>query len=219
MWDARPIEVESLGERLARELRRGIILGEIADGARLVEEELATTFGVSRGPVRDAVKLLRTEGLVSGSGRHVVARPLSDDDIDELMALREAFEVLAVERAMRRHPQALARELADALSDMEAAAQGADIAAFTCADLRFHSAFFAAADMTRLSLLWNQFRPTIEGLLDASGHALQDLMQVTIEHQDLAKSIANGEVDTAKNELHRHLSSTCMRLQVRNSAD
>lgn len=213
MFEARPIRAESLGERLAGELRRAIITGEVAAGTRLVEEELAESFRVSRGPVRDAVKLLRSEGLVGGTGRNVVTNSLSAADIDELMALRESFELLAVERAISSNREVLVRDLKDALADMDAAAAARDSSAFTTADIRFHSAFFEAAGLTRLNLLWNQFRPTIEGLLHASGKQLSDLAPSVREHQDLAELIGAGKVPKVKAELHRHLQTTCSRLQ------
>ena len=213
MFEVRPIRAESLGERLAGELRSGIIVGEIAAGTRLVEEELAESFRVSRGPVRDAIKILRAEGLVTGSGRSVVTRSLSSADIDELMALREAFELLAVERAIASHREDLVRDLKIALTEMDAAASRRDASGFTTADIHFHAAFFAAADLTRLNLLWNQFRPTIEGLLHASGKRMDDLAPSAREHHDLAELIAAGKVTKVKAELHRHLQTTCSRLQ------
>ncbi|WP_434741287.1 GntR family transcriptional regulator [Micromonospora sp. SH-82] len=213
MLDVRPIRVESLGERLATELRRRIIVGDVTSGTRLVEEELADSFRVSRGPVRDAIRILRSEGLVTGSGRNVVTRSLSDADIEELMALREAFELLAVERAIAVRREALAVALQAALVDMDAALADRDSSAFTTADIRFHSAFFESAGLTRLSVLWNQFRPTIEGLLHASGKRLADLAPSAREHHDLAGLIVAGKVPEVKAELHRHLQTTCSRLR------
>ncbi|MEU4482978.1 GntR family transcriptional regulator [Micromonospora sp. NPDC023966] len=206
--------MESLGERLANELRRRIIVGDLPAGTRLVEEDLAESFRVSRGPVRDAVKILRAEGLVTGAGRNVVTRSLSEADIDELMALRESFELLAVERAIATSRDDLVRELKAALVDMDAAAADRDSTAFTTADIRFHSAFFQAAGLTRLSVLWNQFRPTIEGLLHASGKRMDDLAPSAREHHDLAELIAASKVAEVKVELHRHLQTTCSRLQA-----
>ncbi|GGM15646.1 GntR family transcriptional regulator [Micromonospora yangpuensis] len=213
MLDVRPIRVESLGEKLATELRRRIIVGDVPSGTRLVEEELADSFQVSRGPVRDAIRILRSEGLVTGSGRSAVTRSLSEADIDELMALREAFELLAVERAIAVRREVLARDLRVALVDMDAALAARDSSAFTTADLRFHSAFFAAAGLTRLSVLWDQFRPTIEGLLHASGKRLADLAPSAREHHDLAALITAGKVAEVRAELHRHLQTTCSRLR------
>jgi GntR family transcriptional regulator of gluconate operon len=213
MFKVRPIKAESLGERLARELRRAIISGEIDAGTRLVEEELAVSFRVSRGPVRDAIKILRAEGLVIGSGRNVVTGSLSADDIEELMALRESFEILAVERAIRTSREALVRDLKAALTEMDEAVSERDALAFTQADIRFHASFFDAAGLTRLNLVWNQFRPTIEGLLHASGKRLDDLAPSAREHHDLADLIAAGRVAKVKTDLHRHLQTTCSRLQ------
>ncbi|MFI7025503.1 GntR family transcriptional regulator [Micromonospora sp. NPDC049900] len=216
MLDVRPIRAESLGEKLAGELRRRIIVGDVPSGTRLVEEELADSFQVSRGPVRDAIRILRSEGLVTGSGRNAVTRSLNDADIEELMALRESFELLAVERAITVRREVLARQLGAALVDMDAAVTDRDPVAFTTADIRFHSAFFATAGMTRLSVLWDQFRPTIEGLLHASGKRLADLAPSAREHHDLAGLITAGKVAEVKAELHRHLQTTCSRLRSAN---
>lgn len=212
MLNVSPIRAESLGERLANELRRRIIVGDLAAGTRLVEEEVAESFRVSRGPVRDAIKILRAEGLVAGTGRNVAVRSLTEADIDELMALRESFEVLAVERAIATSREALTRDLAAALVDMDAAVADRSSTAFTAADIRFHSAFFHAAGLTRLSVVWNQFRPTIEGLLYASGKRMDDLAPSAREHHDLAALIAAGKVAKVRAELHRHLQKTRSRL-------
>lgn len=214
MLDVKPIRPESLGEKLASDLRRRIIAGDVPTGTRLVEEELAASFRVSRGPVRDAIKALRAEGLVTGTGRNVVTRSLTEADIDELMALRESFELLAVERAIASSPDDLSHRLEEALTAMNAAASDRDSTAFTTADLLFHSAFFEAAGLTRLSVLWNQFRPTIEGLLHASGKRLDDLAATAREHHDLAQLISAGKLAEVKAELHRHLQTTCSRLQA-----
>lgn len=213
MFHGRPIRPLSLGERLASEIRRQIIDGEIARGTKLIEESLAESFQVSRGPVRDAIKILRAEGLVSTGGRSVESRGLTVDDIDDLMGLREAFEALAVERAMRRHPERLRAELEEALTAMDRAATEGDAEAFTAADLSFHAAFFSGADHSRIAVLWNQFRPTIEGLLYASGKRLADLQPSAREHRDLAELISEGMTEQVKAELHRHLQMTCARLQ------
>ncbi|SCL23285.1 transcriptional regulator, GntR family [Micromonospora pallida] len=214
MLNVRPIRVESLGEKLAGELRRRIIVGDVPASTRLVEEELAESFRVSRGPVRDAIRILRAEGLVTGTGRNVVTRSLSTADIDELMALRESFELLAVERAIDTNLGDLTGRLAAALVEMDTAAADRDATAFTTADIRFHSSFFEAAGLTRLDVLWNQFRPTIEGLLHASGKQMDDLAPSAGEHHDLAALIAAGKVTDVKNELHRHLRKTRSRLQA-----
>lgn len=213
MMDVSPIQVGSLGERLAGELRRRILVGDLPTNTRLVEDEVAESFRVSRGPVRDAVKILRAEGLVTGTGRNVVTRALDEADIDELMALRESFEQLAVERAIKSNREDLIRDLKVALVDMDAAVAARDSTAFTTADITFHSAFFEGAHLNRLNVIWNQFRPTIEGLLHVSGQRMNDLAPAARQHHDLAALIAAGKVAKVKVELHRHLQTTCSRLQ------
>lgn len=208
-----PITSASLGERVAGELRQRIIVGEMAGGTRIVEEDLAAAVGVSRGPVRDAITILRAEGLVEGKGRNVAVRALTEADIDELMMLREAFEAIAIEHAIATRPKELAADLDTALEQMDTAAADASSTDFTAADLRFHNVFFLAAGLPRLSVVWNQFLPTIEGLLLVSGKQMDDLGPSALEHRMLARLITTGQTESALTELHSHLAKTRLRLK------
>jgi DNA-binding GntR family transcriptional regulator len=92
-------KIEPLGavrERVLATLRQDIIAGRLRPGDRLVERELAERFGVSRVPVREAIRALVAEGFVHfETPRRTVVRRLTPNDVRELFELREALEVYA----------------------------------------------------------------------------------------------------------------------------
>jgi DNA-binding GntR family transcriptional regulator len=92
-----------LGRKVADILRRQIILGQIPDGARLVEDDLASRFGVSRGPIREAFTTLERERLVrTRPGKGTYVRALTEDSVRQLFAVRSSLEVDAAQLAALR---------------------------------------------------------------------------------------------------------------------
>src|SRR5437764_11130394 len=91
-----PVHKAALGTQLVEQLRALVLSDELVPGTHLVEGRLAEDFGVSRGPVRDALRQLEVEGLVETRKRGVFVRGLSDDDLRELYSLRGALEGLAI---------------------------------------------------------------------------------------------------------------------------
>lgn len=130
-----PVRQPPLGEQLLDQLRALIVRGELAAGTHLVEGWMADRFGVSRGPVRDALRQLEIEGLVETRKRGVSVRGLTDTDLVELYAVRGALEGLAVREAIARLAAADWSPLDDAVTAMRAAANRADAAGFAAADL------------------------------------------------------------------------------------
>ena len=92
-----------LGRKVADILRRQIVLGQIPDGTRLVEDDLASRLGVSRGPIREAFTTLERERLVrTRPGKGTYVRALTEDSVRQLFAVRTILEVQAAELAARR---------------------------------------------------------------------------------------------------------------------
>ena len=90
-------------ESVVEELRRSIVTGEIGPGERLLQVELAERFGVSRIPLREAMRTLHAEGLiVIEPNRGAICRPLEPKDVSDLYAVRLALEQVAVREAAAR---------------------------------------------------------------------------------------------------------------------
>lgn len=206
----RPI---GLGNQVADELRRQIITQQLPTGSLLVEEKLAADFQVSRGPIRDAIKALTAEGLVMSTGRSASVLGLTASDIDELFTLRASLEQLALSSAFQDYAGELDELLKGALEEMGQAVAASDAAAFTHADVRFHSAFYTAAHHRRLSDVWSQYIPTIQNLLLVANLEHTDLEPSMHRHVVLADLIHARFTEEAAAELANHLLSSQMRVR------
>ena len=144
----RQIVAPSLVLLAAGTLRDMIVSGELRPGARLVEEPLTETLGVSRVPLREAMRILEREGLITTVPRHgSVVTALSREDVHEIMTLRSALERMAAELAIPvTDPDRLA-PLRDAVRGME---EAADVATLVRHAYDFHLGFVRLAGHGRL---------------------------------------------------------------------
>ncbi|MEU8542540.1 GntR family transcriptional regulator [Streptomyces sp. NPDC048717] len=121
-------------------LRERIATGRLRPGDRLVEREIAAEFGVSRVPVREAIRTLLVEGLLRAvSPRRIVVRELTRKDVENLFDMREALEVLAVRRATECRTDIELRTLSRLLAESRAAASAGDPERLARADAAFHA--------------------------------------------------------------------------------
>ncbi|MEA5118180.1 MAG: GntR family transcriptional regulator, partial [Propionicimonas sp.] len=176
---------EALGQQVASYLRDAIVRGDLAGGHKLVEAELAETLDVSRGPVRDALRILEAEGLVAKRGQSVTVLSLDESDIEELYTLRGAIEALAVRISLERPKAPDLTPLRESLDAMRQAADDRDTTAFTQADFTFHSALCDISGHRRATAVWHQFEPITKALLHATASADRNLQQTADQHQFL----------------------------------
>ena len=200
-----------LGAQVLDQLRTLIITGKLPTETHLVEAQLSNTFGVSRGPIRDALTQLEAEGLVESRKRGVFVRGLTTKDIDELYSVREAIEVMALRIASTAAPEAWERALTP-LADMERAAQAGDHLAFAHADMAFHASFYAIADHRRLQKIWAQYEPTFAVLLELTTAEDVDLGPSYESHVEIYQQMISGEIESASTSLQEHLLGSRSRL-------
>ncbi|MFF1444809.1 GntR family transcriptional regulator [Streptomyces sp. NPDC058295] len=198
-------KIEPLGavrERVLGSLRQEIIAGRLRPGDRLVERELADRFGVSRVPVREAIRALVAEGFVLfETPRRTVVRPLSPTDVKELFELREALEVYAAGlAAARATPEDLA-ELRELLANAASATDAGDAEAITDINTRFHDRLLAMAGNT---LLISVMEP-VAGRLQWLTRRNEEWPQLLTEHQDLYDAIASGDPARARAHALNHV--------------
>lgn len=206
---------ESLGTQVVDQLRRMIITRQVAPGTHLVEATLSADFQVSRGPIRDALRQLESEGLVQSQRRGVVATELTVHDIDELYALRGLIELHAFTEAMERGS---ARDISwwgaasHNLARMGQAAESGDARAFARADLDFHSSVFRLSGQRRVEQVWRQYEPTFGVLLDLTNAQDRDLHPTFADHQALLVAVQNHDAETLSALLAEHMSGSRDRL-------
>lgn len=150
-------------EAVADYLRESIFKGELAAGTRIRLTDTARSLGVSEMPVRDALRLLETEQLVTVLPRRgATVTQLSPDDIEELYAMRAGLEGLAARLAVNRMDRETAVELEELFARMAQDQASSDPQAFVTHDRMFHRTLYEAAGrprlVTRILGLWDNSR-------------------------------------------------------------
>jgi DNA-binding GntR family transcriptional regulator len=213
---AAPAGYEPMGQAIARHVRDAIQDGRLGPGIRIRQEALARHLGVSRIPVREALRQLESEGfvtLVPHSGARVARMDLAEHL--ELYRIREALEPLAIaESALHLSDEQLThlRELADAVSgSIDEPLQWLDY------DRRFHLESYAAAGLPRLlqmiETLWNitqQYRRVYLTTLDE-----RDLQLVAYEHALILDALERRDPVDAEMRQRSHIRRTRLMLSQR----
>lgn len=154
--DLLPAQRKSLSDEVLDRLREGIVRGHFRPGHRLSESMLADAFGVSRGPVREALSQLQQEGLVALE-RHkgATVTRMSREDVEELYELRIDLERLAVKRAVRLISAGELEKMGSVVSAYREAVEGGIVQEAVDLDMRFHDLIYRAAHHTRLYSCWS----------------------------------------------------------------
>lgn len=190
-----------LRDQVRDDIRDRIVSGSLAPGQRIVERELAAELGVSRIPIREAFRMLETEGFVSVVPRRgVVVRRLSRHDVEELFDVREALEVLAVRRATERASDAELTHLSR-IVDSGAKATTRDSGEAAASRETFHDEIIRLAHN---ELLAGMLEP-LQGRLHWLFRQNDDHERLFREHRLLAEAMASRDVDWAGQEALLHV--------------
>ena len=189
-------------------LRHAIITGEIAPGERLMEIPLSQSLGVSRTPVREAIRMLELEGLVIMLPRKgaEVAR-ITEKDLKDALEVRCALEELAVVLACDRITPEGKEHLKEACIAFREAISTKHVPSIVKRDIDFHDAIFACTNNPRLINLahsqWEQvYRYRVEYVKDFSYHDV--LVQ---EHDDITNAILLKDKETARAVMRKHINN------------
>lgn len=203
---------ESLGPRVAASLREAIVIGDVSAGERLIEAELAERYGVSRGPVRDAFRILQAEGLVESRRQGVVVIGIGPDDINELYSLRGALEALALGLMMGGAREIGISDLEKTVERMQRAADARDPDLFGLADIDFHNTICVLSGHRRLTDVWERYKEIMMTLLRLTVFLHQDLHASAAKHRELFDLIKGGDPREVEAELARHLEDSRQRM-------
>ena len=194
----------SLAEVAADLIRNEILAGRIRQGAHLVEAVIAEQLNVSRGPVREAFKLLRAEELVQEEprrGTFVVS--LGATDVREIYGLRAAIEGRAARILASPPAPDVVAELRKLYTDMTAAAAKGDVAALSASDLAFHDGLCRLSGNTRLHAVFVRYVPTLRALLKIDGRFVESTVTVT-DHLPMLEAIEAGDAARAAQLAEHH---------------
>lgn len=207
------VQSSSLPALVHAEIEQLILRGELAAGQRVNESELATRFGTSRGPIREALRVLEEARLVrSEKHRGVFVREISVAEADEIYDVREVLDQLIGERVAERATPAQLNELKAVVTEMDAATGRQDVKRYHALNLKFHDLLVDFAGNARLTesyrLLTKElllFR--LRGLQDGGGFAVSNT-----EHKAVVKAIASRDAARAGQLLRAHAAQSRARM-------
>jgi GntR family transcriptional regulator of gluconate operon len=202
---------KQLWESVSDQLRDEILDGRLPAGSRLVETELAERFGVSRGPIRDALAELSRSGL---------AVSLTETDLEEVYFIRRAIEEAAVQLTIARAGDADVDEMFAVLAEVEAAYKGDDLGAAWEADMAFHRSYCRLSGNGRLLELFDHLASQTV-LLMRTALARRESLGWTppVElHRHIANGIAARDVNAAIAAVGAHYQYTQDRLFASDAA-
>lgn len=207
----RPLGHKSMAEMLADELRRRILANEFAEGTQLRQGSLAAAYGVSRMPVRDALRQLETEGLVSlVPYRGAVVTVLSLEDVREVFDLRALLECDLIARAIPRlGPADIAAARAAAAAFDAGMAEDADGGReLGEANWRLHAALYAQAGRPRSMQILQTLHYQSARYVRAHVRLARGRERASGEHAAIIERSAAGDVAAAVALLERHIRRT-----------
>lgn len=179
-------------------LRQAILRGELKPGERLMEIQLANKLGVSRTPIREAIRKLELEGLVLMIPRKgAEVAEISEKSLRDVLEVRKALEELAVRLACDKITEEEIKELEKCAVDFKKILKSNDITEVAEADVRFHDIIYMATDNQKLiTLLSNlrehMYRYRVEYLKDQTAHK-----QLLREHEEIVKHIRERNKEEA----------------------
>jgi DNA-binding GntR family transcriptional regulator len=179
-------------------LRQAILRGELKPGDRLMEIQLANKLGVSRTPIREAIRKLELEGLVRMIPRRgAEVAQITEKSLQDVLEVRRALEELAVQLTCSRITKEGIEELRRAEKNFEKILGSSDITAVAEADVAFHDIIYRTTDNQKLIQLLNQFREQmyryrVEYLKRSEFHK-----QILEEHRKIVDAIEKGDWESA----------------------
>lgn len=206
MLNTSGFDKRTLRQRCAAYVREAIIAGRFEPGEHLVETFLAEELGVSRGTLREALRSLESEGLVTHDGRgHMLVRSITAKEISEVFLVRGALEVLAATTLAARDDHAQVGErLRSALEPLQGQLDFGDRIA---ADLRFHETLCRETGNATLLTAWRQLIGQIEMMIIAAGpETAMDRMRYD-EHVGIADAIVDGDAEQAREVVTAHMAT------------
>jgi GntR family transcriptional regulator, gluconate operon transcriptional repressor len=194
-------------ELIHESLRDMILSGQLTPGSRVFESDLAERFDVSRGPVRVALRLLETDGLVTRHGRRgTFITPISRRDVDEIYSLRLVIETLAMERATSSQNETLVRKLEGHLEAMREALRENDYGSVVRSDVAFHSEVYVASDHDRLLTIWRSLESPLRLLMGLTSARGEHDYDTTVQgHVAVLAAVRRGSTKEATDAGRRHL--------------
>ena len=147
-----------MADKLTQDLRLKILAGEVENNSRLSENKIAAEFGLSRAPVREALRRLQFEGLVEIERQGAVVKGIAKEDLIQVYEVRMMLEMFSLTHLSEDKQDVLADRLDIIVDRMELSLNHRDFEEFSRQDMEFHDLSFAIGKHRFVNVFWNNFR-------------------------------------------------------------
>jgi DNA-binding GntR family transcriptional regulator len=200
------LDGRTLWQRVYDHLRDEILSGSLTPGAELSEVALAESLGVSRGPIREAIGRLASEGLVTVRPRRgAVVSSLSTKEFLELYQVREALELLAVKLAVPRLCPEDITVLQSLIDEMSTRAERNQVAEFFEANTAFHARLVDASGNAKLADMYRQLLDQLGRYRRRSLQLRGNLQRSVAEHAAILRAAQRGDAERAAHLMSEHI--------------
>jgi DNA-binding GntR family transcriptional regulator len=194
-------------ELVVNKLREAILRGYLKPGQRLDLDEITNLLGVSKSPVREAIRTLAAEGLVQVVPHRGVSIPeLSDQEIEEIYTIRSVLEGMAARVAVPNLDKPALEQLEQVLVEMETTTDSEEWVAL---NRKFHECIYVAANRPRLLALIDQLRNTSAPYIRQFIRSPEYIQEAANDHRAIYMACVNGDETAAERLTQKHLMDVC----------
>lgn len=187
-------------------IRQAITSGRFVPGQRLSERELASRYGVSRIPIREAFRHLIQEGLViykPNSGYRII--PLSEELARHILVVRETLEGMAARLAVQRDPEGTAETMAKTIAKARRAHREGQLSELITANQGFHQALVESSGNPVLAALYHTLQGYIGLMMSVSLSWPRRPVETIAEHGEIIQALKSRNGDVAEKAIRKHI--------------
>lgn len=196
-------------------LREAILKGELKPGERLMELQLASKLGVSRTPIREAIRMLEQEGLavtMPRKGAEVAKMTLKD--MEDVLEVREALDELAAKIACKKISDEQLANLKTIKDEFKRSMDSGDVKKIAEEDVKFHDAIYEATDNAKLVSMMNNireqmYRYRVEYLKDPKNYPM-----LVKEHDAIYRALELRNMELVTTEMHTHVANQAVAVKA-----
>lgn len=205
----------SLPDRIAEELRKLILSGDLPPGTRLLEQDLSTRLGVSRAVLREALRTLQEEGLVEGRHSHgKYVTHLDLEDMYEIYNLRKILECFAVETVIDQAKDEDLEQLSVLVDKTIESAKSGEYEEANDYDLNWHKQLWKLSNNERLYDFLSSMEAQIRMFLTINSYQYENLMDGVILHREIMDAMVARATKSAVSLMKKHIEDAIETLQT-----
>ncbi len=196
-------------------LREAILKGELKPGERLMELQLAAKLGVSRTPIREAIRMLEQEGLaVTIPRKGAEVAKMTEKDMEDVLQIREALDELAAKIACEQITEEQLNDLINAMHEFEATTQTGNLKRIAEVDVKFHDIIYQSTGNPKLVNMLNNlreqmYRYRVEYLKDEKNYPI-----LLKEHKEIVEGLTAKNKEKVSEVMHQHVKNQAVAVKA-----